>query len=199
MESTECSAIVVDPFLEATTAATAKVSFLKAKAEDFANTDPKLRPLQGTFHQVLLKEVAHHLENRVSTFRGFYESIEPSPSDRPSLLIITRPQKDIDYPIWSDAKVVWAENQPSLEEFVSELEEAGFTDVSSDIQRYPCSIPLERWQAMVRNRFWSTFAGFSDEELDAACEAMPETERHRLHDGVIQFEDRLLFITASKR
>lgn len=204
VESTTCQAVVVDPFLEDTAGSSssaqadttaAQVGFCKASAEDFA--DSSKRPFQE-FHQVLLKEVAHHLKDRPQIFRGFYDCLVPSPKDRHSLLIITRPQKDIDYPLWEEARDVWAKNQPSSEEFVSELEGAGFTNVEQTTERYPCSIPLERWQSMVKNRFWSTFAGFSDEELAIACANMPEYEKSRIRDGSIHFEDRLLFISASK-
>ena len=36
-----------------------------------------------------------------------------------------------------------------------------------DVAAYPAVIDREVWLGMMRNRFWSTFAGFSDGELDA--------------------------------
>jgi len=149
---------------------------------------------------IIIKEVAHHFadSDRVPIFRGMFEGLVPS-SGPPSLLMITRPQKDIDYPLWDEAREVWAKNQPSLHQFVSELQTAGFSEIEHTVEAYPCVIRLERWQSMVKARFWSTFANFSDEELRQACDTIAEKESHRIQDGSLHFEDRLLFITAKKK
>jgi hypothetical protein len=72
----------------------------------------------------------------VSIFRGIYEALAAIP-DRstnnndpiPSILIITRPQIDIDYPLWEQARQVWRESQSSIEEYAHEVREAGFVRV----------------------------------------------------------------------
>jgi hypothetical protein len=80
---------------------------------------------------------------------------------------------------------------------MQELEQAGFSNVSCTVESYPCSIALNRWQEMIRNRFWSTFSAFSDTELEAACQSI--AEQHVVDDqGRLSFQDRLLFITATK-
>jgi hypothetical protein len=48
------------------------------------------------------------------------------------------------------------------------------------------------WCRLVRGCFWSTFSGFSDEELAAGCEDI----RAASTEGVLRFEDRLLLIDA---
>ena len=151
------------------------------------------------YHQVLLKEVAHHFakEDRGLIFSGLFAGLVPNQGP-PSLLLITRPQRDIDYPLWNEAREVWAQNQPSLEQFVSELQQAGFAKIEHSIEAYLCSVALDQWQAMIKARFWSTFANFTDTELEEACDMIATNERHRIEDGIIRFEDRLLFITASK-
>jgi hypothetical protein len=117
----------------------------------------------------------------------------------PSILIITRPQIDIDYPLWEGAKQVWKDNQPSIEEIVSDLQKAGFCDISYTIESYPCSIQLQRWQSMINQRFWSTFSKFTDEELIKACQQIAHDYKDRIDkEGNITFEDRLVFITATK-
>jgi hypothetical protein len=210
LEGTNERAIVVDPFLEqesisvvdeSESAASAKqIRFVKAPAEEF-----KLDPTDETtwwrrnYHQVLLKEVVHHFQDtdRVSIFKGIFNGLERS--DAPSLLIVTRPKLEIDYPLWDEAREVWAKNQPSLGQFVDELEQAGFSNVQHSIESYPCTVLLERWQSMVKARFWSTFSNFTDEELNEACDRIAESEKERIDkDGLIHFEDRLLFITARK-
>jgi cyclopropane fatty-acyl-phospholipid synthase-like methyltransferase len=198
-------AIVVDPFLEQqsedeSAAKDKRIRFVKAPAEEFklAPTDENIW-WRRDYHQVLLKEVVHHFQDsdRVPIFKGIFDGL--GRSDAPSLLIVTRPKRGIDYPLWDEAREVWAKNQPSLEQFVDELEQAGFSDVQHSLESYPCTVLLERWQSMVKSRFWSTFSNFTDKELDDACHRIAEDEKERIDkDGLLHFEDRLLFITARK-
>lgn len=209
IQDTDCRAVVVDPFLEHKSEGDERndqVMFVRAQAEAFIedpnNSFDVTNDWRRNFHQILLKEVAHHFadQDRVRMFRGMYSGLIPTTSVSPSLLLITRPQRDIDYPLWDEAKAVWALNQPSVEQFVSELEAAGFVNVSYTVEKYPCSIHLERWQSMILARFWSTFANFTDEQLVEACLSIAKNEKHRITaDGNLHFEDRLIFITASKK
>jgi hypothetical protein len=234
--TTNLRAVVVDPFLvdddnddeptvpsSGASAAPPQLRFVKAGAEAFIRdrdsptTDDRFW-WQSGYHQVLMKEVIHHIkaDERVSVFRGLLDgmkelvdatpggdSMSASATDAlstalpPSLLIVTRPQTDIDYPLWNAARRVWASHQPALEAIVQDLEAAGFVDVAGSVHSHPCAIALSRWGHMVRNRFWSTFSHFSDAELDEGIREMEATERHRLDkEGVLHFEDRLLFISA---
>lgn len=209
IQDTDCRAIVVDPFLEHQSSEGEEndsVLFVHAPAEafkvDLNSPSIDFDDWRTNYHQILLKEVAHHFadQDRVPIFRGMHKGLVRTTGSVPSMLLITRPQKDIDYPLWDEAKVVWALNQPSVEQFMAELQAAGFVDVSYTVETYPCSIQLERWQSMVRARFWSTFANFSDEQLFEACHTIANREKHRITaDGNLHFEDRLIFITASKK
>lgn len=202
-DSPQVEAVVVDPFLEETDDGNSgdAVKFVKASAESLAQPAVAEEWWKRDYHQVLMKEVVHHLESsedRVAVFEGIVRDVSSS-SDGPGVLIITRPQVEIDYPLWAEARQVWADNQPSATELESELKQAGFTNVSNTIEAYPCDIELERWLSMVRGRFWSTFSNFSDEELEEACDRMRKDEADRVDEkGVIRFEDRLVFISASK-
>jgi SAM-dependent methyltransferase len=200
--SPEVEAIVIDPFLEgqeeSTESSTASIKFVKAPAESLSEQGDKVW-WRHDYHQVLLKEVIHHIHasDRVNVFAGIYRDLPQRPSADPGILIITRPQTDIDYPLWEEARQVWAENQPSLKELRSELEQAGFTQISNTIEGYPCEIEFERWISMIKNRFWSTFSNFTDDELEEACQRMRVDEAYRIDDnGKISFEDRLLVIAA---
>lgn len=212
---------VVDPFLNpkedmlssSTDGSESQISFVQAPAEAFLKPANMLNDdmWRDEFHQVLLKEVVHHLDNRVGIFRGIYDDLKPIPPldnsitsstiepTPPSLLIITRPQTDIDYPLWDAARQVWKDNQPSAEEFSRELNEAGFANIQHTLEAYPCQIALNRWLSMVKARFWSTFSNFNDKELENACQQIAIDYKDRIDkDGVIHFEDRLVFISASK-
>jgi hypothetical protein len=149
-----------------------------------------------------MKEVIHHLndKDRVEIYRGMRQELESIDDEKiPSLLIITRPQHDHDYPLWEEARQVWAKNQPSLEKIKGELREAGFRDIHHTVESYSCSTPLKRWLHMIESRFWSTFSNFTDQELKKACNRIQRDEKGRVDDkGNIHFEDRLLFVTARK-
>ena len=204
--------VVIDPFLEAGSTATESDStvednilFVKASAEDFAATESATSKGGGEwwksgYHHILMKEVVHHLpyDSRSDIFRGLRSGLADVDGG-PSLLIVTRPQVDIDYPLWPAAREVWAANQPSASDIEADLKVAGFQDIESKMQTYPASIKLDRWLDMVRSRFWSTFSKFTDEELKEACNLIRDeaTKSSKIDDdGVVRFEDRLLFITA---
>lgn len=196
---------VVDPFLLDPALVAQKSSpqlgFVCESAEAFLTPPSKEESWRSNFHQVLMKEVVHHLDDRVGIFRGMHQDLQVSSSSSsiPSILIITRPQIDIDYPLWEAARQVWKDNQPSSDELCRELQEAGFVGISSTIEAYPCQISLQRWKSMIQQRFWSTFSNFSDLELQEACQQIALEYRDRI-DGndMLHFEDRLVFITARK-
>jgi len=204
---------VVDPFLNPTQSVdlstNSQISFIQAGAEIFA-TSPTTNAATETsssssssswrsiIDHILLKEVIHHLpeKDRVDIFRGMYSNLSSSSG---SILIMTRPQVEIDYPLWDAARIVWKNNQPSGQELISELEQAGFSNIVETLEYYPCTIPISRWKQMIRNRFWSTFSNFTDEELELACQGMETEYADRIDsDGNIHFEDRLVFLSAKK-
>lgn len=220
------NAVVVDPFLPATSLSSAsggdvdkdheqqqkKLRFVKASAEEFIphtnnehtdNTDEEIFQWWKTdYNYILLKEVVHHFDSkeRVGIFTGLRKGLNSSDEEGredTALLIVTRPQIEIDYPMWPAAKEVWAANQPSADDIESDLHSAGFKDIRRDIKSYPCEIKLETWLGMVRNRFWSTFSHFTNEEIEVGCDIIAKEARPD-EEGKIKFEERLLFITAKK-
>ena len=206
-------ATVVDPFLVDDHAKddedkNPRLHFVQAGAEAFAdnqdasdgddNTKKDSLEWRRAYHHVLLKEVVHHLDNRVAIFQGIRQGLAKD-AQHPHLLIMTRPQIEIDYPLWPAACDVWADNQPSHQVLAQELYQAGFSKVQFSLESYPCRISLSQWQAMVKRRFWSTFSNFTDEELEQACESMPLLHANRLDEqGNLTFEDRLVFLSAWK-
>lgn len=143
--------------------------------------------------RVLLKEVVHHIaaDERARVFSLLRERRLAAEGQ---VTIVTRPQRDIDYPLFAAAREVWAKNQPSEYTLTDELQRAGFGRVEVHRCSYACEIPLDEWCELVRGRFWSTFAACSEAELSAGCE---EIRAGAPEDGVLRFEDRLLLITAS--
>jgi len=224
-DNNNLEAVVVDPFLDgAAQNDKGSLMFVKAAAEDFSlnvsssDKGDEIPWWRKDYHQVLLKEVVHHFStgDRLDIFRGMRRGLltkegETSDSSNlrvdgthhddddifpPSILIVTRPQLEIDYPLWPAARQVWAANQPSALEIEKDLIAAGFTNVRTILHRYPCQILLDRWLDMVKGRFWSTFSNFTDAELEEACGLI--RKQVVVDDkGVVTFDDRLVFIVAS--
>ena len=146
------------------------------------------------FDRVLLKEMVHHISDdlRPHVFRQLRER-RLTPEDG-RVLIVTRPQREIDYPLWNAAYDVWAQNQPSEADLVQELREAGYGSVDVHLHSYPHEVPLDEWRRLVRGRFWSTFSNFTDAELEVGCAHIGARSDA---DGMLRFEDRLLLIDAA--
>lgn len=233
-DDTGSRVVVVEPFLgpedgengiaPASTTPPA-VSFVKASAEDFL-APPKedcwrtqlLQHQHGGYDQILVKEVVHHFheKDRVGIFRGMREGLRPAgetPKNNnndddnatiPSVLIITRPKVDIDYPLWGAAREIWKANQPGAEELEDDLRAAGYAFVEKRVEPIECNISLSRWQGMVRSRCWSTFSNFTDDELEDGCSIIAEEARkdprnflNSNGETILRFEDRLIFLAAA--
>jgi len=210
-------AIVIDPFLPASSSVAAegvdaggRLRFVKASAEDFiageghdadAGKGCESQPSKTGYDHVLLKEVVHHFDanKRARIFAGLRAGLNSrGPEDEEggngaSLLIVTRPQRDVDYPLWPAALEVWETNQPPADDIAADLREAGFRDVKQNVHPFPCEVALETWLGMIKNRFWSTFSKFTESELEEGC---AHITRQAPPDGMLKFEERLLFIAA---
>ena len=149
------------------------------------------------YDRLLLKEVVHHLDppERQRVF-ALLRTRRLANDGR--LLIVTRPQHGIDYPLWAAAREVWADNQPGESELIDDLRAAGFAHVECHLHAYPHAVRTDEWCRLVRGRFWSTFSHFTDRELEAGCaEIRAHAESSQAGDGQeLRFEDRLLLIVA---
>lgn len=195
MDKSDLTGVILDPYFNENDD---KLFFVKGAADDLIVNDDAWWKAKDKYKYCLMKEVIHHLsvDNRIDIFRGILSVLKPS--NNPSLLIITRPKYDIDYPLWPQAKTVWSDNQPSADGVISDLQSAGFINVASNTIIYPCIMNMNQWLGMVKGRVWSTFSHFDKEELDQGCDwIMKNVDVDE--DGNISFEDRLIFITASKQ
>ena len=161
-----------------------------------AGAPPAFAAVPTTYDRLLLKEVVHHLDapERRSLFGALRTRRLRATGGQ--LLIVTRPHREIDYPLWPAARDVWAAHQPSEAQLETELRAAGFDAVKTHLHAYPHEVATDEWCRLVRGRFWSTFSHFSDDELLAACahiraQAAAAGDAHTLH-----FDDRLLLIVA---
>lgn len=142
---------------------------------------------------VLLKEILHHLETpfQVAELFGYLKNGVVEPGGR--VVVVTRPKKEVDYPFFQKAYDVWVSAQPDAEEWAASLRSKGFLDVSIATHSFDVELELDVWCDMIRNRFWSTFAGFSDEEIETGISEIREGST----SSTVNFEERAVLLTAT--
>jgi len=143
------------------------------------------------YDKILMKGMAHHipLADLPQLYRGIYRQLHQGGI----LLTVTRPVI-VYYPFFQAALELWPKKQPPADPFVKQMKGADFS-VSYQTQAFPVQIAKKQWLEMIRNRFWSTFSYFNDEELEAG---LAELEAKYAQTDTLYFEDALIFIEAVK-
>jgi cyclopropane fatty-acyl-phospholipid synthase-like methyltransferase len=145
------------------------------------------------YDKTLTKENIHHipLKELPELYRGIYRQLHQGGI----LLTVTRPVI-VHYPFFQAALERWVKQTQSHKICIlaKYMEETGFS-VSYQTYYYPVQIAKNQWLEMIRNRFWSTFSYFNDEELEAGI-----TELATEYDqtDILKFEEALIFIEAVK-
>lgn len=144
--------------------------------------------MEHPYSKLLLKEVIHHIDERERFWERSFERLP----EGGKLLIITRPRK-IDFPFFETLKAAFGANQPDHTLFENELRDASF-QVCTQERTHTFTLPKESWFEMLRHRFMSDIAPFSDAQIE---EGITEIDR-RYPGDTIEIADRLIFITATK-
>lgn len=151
--------------------------------------DTTFTETQSPYHKLLLKEVVHHFKNRPLLFQKISENFPKEGK----LLIITRPQRT-EFPFFEDAHLAFKKGQPAPQLIISELQQVGFT-IELNIIPFPLEINASRWYQMLKQRFMSHLAEFSDSALEKGIEAVRQQYKGQKQ---LNFNDNLIFITAEK-
>jgi len=139
------------------------------------------------FSKVLLKEAIHHIPDRETLWHYLREKLPA----HGRVLIVTRPQ-NIALPLFEQAKEVFRRKQPHHETLLNELISCGF---EAEMTRHPYTFVLDKptWFEMIRNRFMSDLAGFTEEEIEAGLQ-----EIDAQYPGKdLEIPDTILYIAAS--
>jgi len=144
------------------------------------------------YDRILMKEVVHHLgeEDLKTTFSALQNKLVKNGK----LVICTRPQ-DVEYPFFQEAHAVWRKNQPPKEYFVALLQQSGFSVSSVSVQKYPVSLDINWWITMIRNRFWSTFSEFDDDNIEKGINEIQESFGQ---SRFVSFAEKYVLIVAQK-
>ena len=109
-----------------------------------------------------------------------------------------RPHDSSHYPFFSKAHQAWSSAQLHEDIYADALKAAGF-DVTLEYEDYNVEMPASQWLGMVRGRFWSNFNSFSEEEMEEGVREIKEKlDVSSEEEKVINFPDRIVFITATK-
>lgn len=145
------------------------------------------------YDKALMNGVIHHIPSRdlPELYLGIYRQLHQGGI----LLTVTRPGI-VHYPFFPAALDRWKKQtqEHTVYILVENMEKAGFS-VSYETYYYPVQIAKNRWLEMIRNRFWSTFSYFNDEELEVG---IAELENKYAQTDILQFEEALIFIEAVK-
>ncbi|HIE02685.1 MAG TPA: class I SAM-dependent methyltransferase [Thiotrichaceae bacterium] len=141
------------------------------------------------YDKALLMGIIHHIDlaDLPRLYKGIYQQLRKGGI----FLTITRPTI-VHYPFFQAALDIWSQFQPDSELYVQFQKEVGFS-VHCQTYDYPIQIPKTQWFEMIKNRFWSTFSHFNDEELQAG---LMELENQYAEAEVLNFVDTLVFIEA---
>lgn len=144
-----------------------------------------------TYDRILLKEIIHHIPvtHMVTMYTGLYKQL----TFGGCIVTITRPQ-EVDYPLFTDAREIWRNNQHSVKQIVDAIEASGLHVMCTEAV-YTTTMLKQKWFDMIQTRFWSTFYAFSDAELENGIEEL--TMKYANVDTV-NFDDRLIILIGTK-
>jgi len=106
-----------------------------------------------------------------------------------------RPHDSTHYPFFTKAHQNWSAHQCDEAVYVQALKDAGFGEVIVQRHDYTVEMPAQQWYDMVRGRFWSNLAQFTEKEID---DGIKEIKERVGNTSQISFPDRILFIVAKK-
>jgi ubiquinone/menaquinone biosynthesis C-methylase UbiE len=151
----------------------------------------------AVWDRIVVKEAIHHIEQ--GEIEEFFREAMRVLKEKGKLLVVTRPQHEIDYPFTQRAKEIWAETQLDRGTYLDAVKKCGFSNAFANVREFPVKIKLEDWIAMVRARMWSVFAphNFSDSQLEEAIQEI-RSKVSEDEEGYISFFDRIVFIVAEK-
>ncbi|MBN2865418.1 MAG: methyltransferase domain-containing protein [Thiotrichales bacterium] len=142
------------------------------------------------YDKLLLKEVVHHIKDRPAVWQGVFKQL----NDVGRMLIVTRPRK-LNFPFFDAAKQAFYHNQADANIWADELSLAGF---NVDIQYATYEFELDKpvWFNMLRNRFMSDLAPFSDADIEAG---ILQVDRQYPKRSTVPVVEQLVLIVADKK
>lgn len=137
-----------------------QITKVEASAEDLA--DRRVVLPHGSYDAILVKEALHHVhQNRGRVVAGLARLLRPGGR----MLVVMLP-KQISYPLWPEALSLYERLQPDPAAIAALMSDAGLrTELA--YESFALVFETGRYLQMVRDRYMSLLAEFTDEELEA--------------------------------
>jgi SAM-dependent methyltransferase len=135
---------------------------------------------------IVIKEAIHHIpaSGRQEVLRGLAEFLVPGGR----IVIVMLPAR-ITYPLFTAALQRFERLQPDPADIAAMLSGAGL-EAELTYDSYALTIAKDRYLSMVRNRYMSLLADFTDAELEHGITEIQD----RYPDDRLEFADRFAFI-----
>jgi SAM-dependent methyltransferase len=157
---------------------------VRASAQDIAERRVALPARR--LDAIVIKEAIHHVPagGRRAVLNGLADLLAPG-----GRIVIAMLPVQISYPLFSTALQRFESNQPDPADIAAVLSDAGLeTELSYDI--YTLTLEKDRYLSMVRDRYMSLLASFTDAELERGITEI----RERFPGDRLEFADRFAFI-----
>ncbi|CAD5114536.1 unnamed protein product [Dimorphilus gyrociliatus] len=116
------------------------------------------------------------------------------------LVVIERKPEMNTLPLFKEAKNKLMENELEKHDYSNIIKclQAARADVSWEVELLNIRMPKAKWFNQLRSRFPSPLEMFSDLDIEAGIRELNDGMLKYCVDSIIEFTDRLLFITGSK-
>jgi SAM-dependent methyltransferase len=159
---------------------------VRASAQDIAERHVALPAQQ--LDAIVIKEAVHHIpaSDRHAVLNGLAGFLAPG-----GRIVIAMLPAQIGYPLFTAALKRFESLQPDPADIAAMLSAVGLeTELTYD--SYPLTFDKDRYLAMVRDRYMSLLADFTDAELERGITEI----RERFPGDRLEFADRFAFIRA---
>jgi SAM-dependent methyltransferase len=157
---------------------------VRASAEEVASGSAELPYAQ--FGAIVIKEAIHHIS--ASDRPGVLTSLAALLAPHGRIVVVMLPTR-IQYPLFSAALDLFEQRQPDPANIADILTGAGLqTQLTYD--SFPLSLTKQRYVGMIRDRYMSLLARFTDAELERGIAEINE----RNPGERLDFQDRFAFI-----
>nr|VFJ60327.1 MAG: Methyltransferase domain-containing protein [Candidatus Kentron sp. DK] len=141
------------------------------------------------YNKVLIKEMIHHLDRKEEFFRNIHSNLPAG-----GIMLLVNIPPDAKYPLFNAAEKRFLEWVLYPSDLIQLLQNTGF-EVRHDALDFQHRIPKERYFGMVRRRFLSFLAGFSDEKVETG---IMEMAARYANTETLEFVIHYDYLTATK-
>lgn len=163
-----------------------RINFINIDAENF------LKNNRSEFDIIIIKETIHHFEDEI-VLNNILKLIRKNLKKNGILVIMTRPNDSSHYPFFKMAHKAWEQCQPKSDYYVKKLEDS-FSKTEKTVEMFPVKIKLQTWIKMIKNKFWSVFAGMSNQQIEEGVEEVISKYKNEY----ITFDEKIIFIISQK-